>query len=230
MIPEWPEGVTPFPDYREERPFTYDPPDDGPDIIHDDPLFFGIDKPAGLLSVPGKTETDSALVRLRAEHRDARLVHRLDLATSGVMVFPRSHRAQRHIGLQFERRHVRKRYVALVWGEVRGSGVVDLPLRHDVERRPMQCVCEAHGKRAVTHWEAVETGDVSRLVLTPETGRSHQLRAHCLAMGHPILGDRLYAHDAAFRAAERLMLHAEELVLRHPEGGAEVSLRVETPF
>ena len=230
MTPAWPEGVEPFPDYRERRPFTYDPPESGPEVIHEDALFFGVRKPAGLLSVPGKAATDSALVRLRHTHRDARLVHRLDLATSGVMVFPRTHKAQRHIGLQFERRHVRKTYVALVWGEVRGSGVVDLPLRHDVERRPMQCVCERHGKRAVTRWEAVETGAVSRLVLTPETGRSHQLRAHTLAMGHPILGDRLYAHDAAFRAAERLMLHAEELVIRHPEGGAEVSLRVETPF
>lgn len=230
MAPDWPEGIAPFADYREARPFVYDPPEDGPHILHESEHVLGVDKPAGLLSVPGKTHTDSAMERLRPHTRGVRPVHRLDAATSGVMLFARTHRGQSKVGRQFERRRVGKRYVALVAGRVSGVGEIDLPLRHDVERRPMQCVCERHGKPSVTLWEAVETGAVSRLVLTPLTGRSHQLRAHMLAMGHPILGDRLYAPDRVFAQSPRLMLHAEALTFRPPDGDTPITLEAPCPF
>ena len=180
--------------------------------------------------MPGKLSDDSVLTRLQRTHPDALLTHRLDMATSGVMVFPRNTEARRHIARQFERRHVKKRYIARVWGHVDGSGTIDLPLRCDWPNRPRQMVCHEHGRRAVTHWKALESGPGSRLVLTPVTGRSHQLRVHCLAMGHPIIGDRIYAHEEAFLAGDRLMLHAECLTIRHPVGGAPTDLESPCPF
>ena len=216
-------------DYR-ARPFDYGPPEGFPEIVHEDESFLAIDKPSGLLSVPGKLSQDSALVRVRQRFDDALLIHRLDLATSGVMLFPRGPKPRRHIARQFERRYIKKRYIARVWGEVEGSGTIELPLRCDWPNRPRQMVDFEEGKPAITHWEAVETGPVSRLILTPVTGRSHQLRVHCLELGHPIVGDRLYAPDEAYQAADRLQLHAESLTLRHPVGGAVTLVEAPCPF
>ena len=161
----------------------------------DEDLIF-INKSAGLLSVPGKTEPDCVEARLRDTHPNALTVHRLDMATSGVMVFAKNKAAQRHLGLQFERRHLEKTYIAVVDGQVEGDeGHIDLPLRADWPNRPLQMVCHEQGRPSQTDWKVLERyEDRTRLELTPLTGRSHQLRVHLLAIGHPILGDEFYAH------------------------------------
>jgi len=220
----------PHPIYN--RPFTYAPPAAPLTIIHEDSQIVLIDKPSGLLSVPGKTEPDCVEARLQEIVPDALTVHRLDMATSGIMIFAKTAHAQRHLGLQFEKRMMRKSYHARVWGHVDGkSGVIDLPLICDWPNRPRQMVDHARGKKAVTDWEVVgREDDATRLALFPQTGRSHQLRVHCLELGHPIIGDRLYASEDAFNAAPRLQLHAHSLALRHPDGGEWYEFEAPCPF
>ncbi|MCC5955400.1 MAG: RNA pseudouridine synthase [Natronohydrobacter sp.] len=213
--------------------FVYAPPAGDPVILHEDHELVFVDKPSGLLSVPGKGDhmTDCMIARLRAVFPEILLVHRLDLDTSGVMVFARSPHAQRHLGLQFEKRQTRKTYIARVAGQVAGrEGRVDLPLTVDWPNRPRQMVCHETGRPAQTDWALIrhEEGG-SRLRLMPETGRSHQLRVHMLAMGHPILGDPLYATGAALDHP-RLMLHAQSLRLRHPDGGKGLTISAPVPF
>ncbi len=211
----------------------YAPPDDPLVILHHDHELLLVDKPAGLLSVPGKGEhlADCLLARVQAVFPDALLVHRLDRDTSGVMVFAMTRHAQRHLGLQFEKRHVKKAYVARVWGRVEErTGTVDLPLIVDWPNRPRQMVDHARGKPAVTDWRVLRREErTTRLRLFPKTGRSHQLRVHMLAIGHPILGDPFYATGEA-RAAPRLMLHAESLRLRHPDGGRATTFKAKCGF
>jgi tRNA pseudouridine32 synthase/23S rRNA pseudouridine746 synthase len=215
--------------------FQYSPPaDDGLNILYQDEHLLGIDKPSGLLSVPGKplAHRDCLESRVRERFSQARTVHRLDMDTSGVMVFALNGAAHRHLGLQFERRICRKSYIARVWGELEeNDGEIDQPLRCDWPNRPKQMIDHELGRRALTRWQ-VETRELNatRLVLTPETGRSHQLRVHLQSIGHPILGDRFYAHDAAIAAAGRLQLHAAKLEIRHPVGGAWVELAAPLPF
>jgi tRNA pseudouridine32 synthase/23S rRNA pseudouridine746 synthase len=166
---------------------------------------------------------------VRAAFPEALLVHRLDRDTSGVVVFARTRLAQRHLNWQFERRQVAKGYVARVAGAVAGeAGQIELPLIADWPNRPLQMVCFERGKPSVTEWRVLsrEAG-ATRLVLRPLTGRSHQLRVHLLAIGHPILGDPFYG-DAG--SADRLQLHAERLGFRHPDGGAWVEFAAEVPF
>lgn len=214
--------------------FVYAPPAHGPDILYHDDQLLIVEKPAGLLSVPGKGEAraDCVIDRLRGAFPQVLLVHRLDLDTSGVMVFALTPAAQRHLGLQFERRHVRKTYLARVWGEIAATeGMIDLPLIVDWPNRPRQKVDHQNGKPALTRWKVLRRADsTTRLRLFPETGRSHQLRVHMQALGHPILGDPLYATGAALDAAPRLQLHAESLRLRHPDGGRGVTFRSACPF
>jgi tRNA pseudouridine32 synthase/23S rRNA pseudouridine746 synthase len=202
-------------------------------ILHRDASLLVVVKPAGLLSVPGKAEgaEDCLIARLGRMDSQTRLVHRLDRDTSGVMVFARSHRAQRHLGRQFERRYVAKRYVALIHGAPpEAEGVIDLPLVADWPNRPRQMVCHARGKPARTRWRTLSVhGTATRLALFPETGRSHQLRVHMAELGHPILGDPLYG-IAGGADAPRLMLHAESLGFRHPEGGAATTFESTAPF
>lgn len=213
--------------------FVYAPPDAAPVILHEDHELVFVDKPAGLLSVPGKGAhlADCMLARLRAVFPEILLVHRLDLDTSGVMVFARTPHAQRHLGLQFEKRQTRKIYIARVHGRPEAEeGVVDLPLTVDWPNRPRQMVCHKTGRAAQTEWKVIrmeETG--ARMRLMPLTGRSHQLRVHMLALGHPILGDPFYATGAA-RAHPRLMLHAQSLRLRHPDGGRGLTVSAPVPF
>lgn len=197
----------------------------------DEDLIF-INKPAGLLSVPGKTEPDCVEARLRDTHPDALTVHRLDMATSGVMVFAKNKAAQRHLGLQFERRHLKKTYIAVVDGHVEGDeGHIDLPLRADWPNRPLQMVCHEQGRPSQTDWKVLERyEDRTRLELTPLTGRSHQLRVHLLAIGHPILGDEFYAHGHALSASPRLLLHAHTLSLFKPTGGERITIESPVPF
>jgi len=190
-----------------------------------------VDKPAGLLSVPGKAaeHSDCLESRVKAEFDGALLVHRLDMDTSGLMVFAMNRRAQRHLGLQFERRHIEKTYIAEVSGVVEGEdGEVDLPLIVDWPNRPLQKVCYETGKAALTRWQVIARGaDHTRMSLRPKTGRSHQLRVHMLALGHPILGDRFYGSG---NSAPRLMLHSESLKLYHPVGGARHRFMAACPF
>ncbi len=207
----------------------YIPPAGPIQILHRDADLSIVAKPVGLLSVPGKGPelADCLEGRLRAQDPETLLVHRLDRDTSGIMVFARNRGAQRHLGLQFERRHIAKRYVALVRGAVRDEGgTLDLPMMADWPNRPRQMVHDG-GRRAVTRWEVLERGaTATRVALHPETGRSHQLRVHMLALGHPIVGDPLYGDG---RAA-RMMLHSETLSLRHPTGGKRCVFRAPCPF
>lgn len=193
-----------------------------------------LDKPSGLLTVPGKPveHADCLESRAREAFPEARIVHRLDMDTSGVIVLAMTAHAHRHLGLQFEKRQTRKEYEALVWGEVAAeTGRIDQPIITDWPNRPRQMIDHERGRSAVTDWQVVarEHG-MTRVRLKPLTGRSHQLRVHMDHLGHPILGDNLYAHDPAFEARERLCLHAKELGFRHPAGGEEMNFSSPVPF
>lgn len=214
------------------RAFTYAPPKAPLSIAYQDADIIAVDKPSGLLSVPGKTEPDCAEARVRAAFPEALTIHRLDMATSGILVFARNANAQRHIGLQFEKRMVEKHYTARVAGHLVGeSGHVNLPLICDWPNRPRQMVCFENGKSAQTDWAVTAREDgATRVSLHPKTGRSHQLRVHMCALGHPILGDRIYADDVNFARAERLQLHAEHLRLRKPTGGDWIEITAKCPF
>ncbi|WP_425044426.1 RluA family pseudouridine synthase [Primorskyibacter sp. S87] len=211
----------------------YAPPDTPLDVLHEDAQILVVNKPAGLLSVPGKGEhlADCLLTRVQTAFPGALLVHRLDRDTSGVMIFAMTPHAQRHLGLQFEKRQTQKTYIARVWGRLEPkSGTVDLPLIVDWPNRPRQMVCHENGKAAVTDWRVQRyEAESTRVKLSPKTGRSHQLRVHMLALGHPILGDPFYAEGAA-RQFPRLMLHSEELRVKHPEGGISLKFRAPAPF
>jgi len=211
----------------------YRPPQDPLDILHHDHEILLVNKPSGLLSVPGKGDhlSDCLIARVQEAFPEALLVHRLDMDTSGVMVFGLTPHAQRHLGQQFEKRQIKKTYVARVWGQMTDkTGEVDLPLIVDWPNRPLQMVDHENGKPAQTEWRVLRVGDdETRVRLYPRTGRSHQLRVHMLALGHPILGDPFYAKGPA-RDFPRLMLHAEALRLRHPDGGKGLTFSVKAPF
>lgn len=211
----------------------YNPPNDPLEILHEDHEIVVVNKPSGLLSVPGRGAhlADCLITRVQAVFPQALLVHRLDRDTSGVMVFALSPHAQRNLSMQFEKRTTKKTYVARVAGRIEEKkGTVDLPLIVDWPNRPRQKVCHETGKSAVTDWRVLKTSDSeSRVRLTPKTGRSHQLRVHMLALGHPILGDPFYAEGAAL-AHPRLMLHSEELRINHPDSGKGLSFRAKAPF
>lgn len=211
----------------------YYPPTDPLDVLHEDGHIIVVNKPSGLLSVPGRGEhlADCLISRVQAAFPDALLVHRLDRDTSGVMVFALTAHAQRSLSMQFEKRSTKKTYVARVSGEIaEKTGTVDLPLIVDWPNRPLQKVCHETGKPAVTDWRVLKVGGgETRVRLSPKTGRSHQLRVHMLALGHVILGDPLYATGEALDHP-RLMLHSEELRLNHPESGKGMSFRAKAPF
>lgn len=189
-------------------------------ILYRDNDILVMDKPSGLLSVPGKElkHKDSLAVRVNRVFPTATVVHRLDMATSGIMLFALNKPAHKHIGQQFEKRLTKKCYLAKVYGNPgKDDGSIELPLICDWPNRPKQKVDRDNGKDALTHWQILERFEQHSLVkLTPVTGRSHQLRVHMLSLGHPILGDRLYAHESALAMAERLQLHATRLELEHP--------------
>jgi tRNA pseudouridine32 synthase/23S rRNA pseudouridine746 synthase len=190
------------------------------EYVYSDEHIIIVDKPANMLSVPGRTpdKQDCLIHRVQKQFPDARIVHRLDFSTSGLMVIAQNRESHRILSRQFENRETKKTYVAKVYGQPgQPSGVLDLPLRCDWERRPLQIVDDQLGKKALTHWRIIERFENSCLVeLSPTTGRTHQLRVHMQSMGHPILGDELYAHEAAYSMADRLNLHAKKLIINHP--------------
>jgi tRNA pseudouridine32 synthase/23S rRNA pseudouridine746 synthase len=211
----------------------YFPPMDPLDVVYLDHELLVVNKPPGLLSVPGRGAllADCLITRIQSEYPTALLVHRLDRDTSGAMVFALSANAQRHLGLQFEKRQIKKTYVARVWGQIEAdTGTVDLPIIVDWPNRPKQMICHDTGRAAVTDWQVInrDRGE-TRVKLSPKTGRSHQLRIHMLALGHPILGDPFYG-TLESQEATRLMLHSHRLRLRHPDGGEMMDFRAKLPF
>ncbi|VGO17827.1 Ribosomal large subunit pseudouridine synthase A [Pontiella desulfatans] len=201
------------------------------EIIYQDEAFIAVNKPTGMLSVPGRgpDKQDCCLARVQAEFPEALMVHRLDMDTSGLMLFARSLEVQRNLSLQFEKREIHKTYVAIVEGVIEKEvGRIDFPMRKDMEQRlpPKHIVDCVRGKKAVTEWQVLErTATTTRLALFPQTGRSHQLRVHMQSIGHPIVGDNIYG-----TAAERLMLHAQSLEMRHPLTGEPIRLECPATF
>lgn len=212
------------------------------DIIYQDDDIVVLNKPSGLLSVPGKPiELKDCLERrVKSVFPTATIVHRLDMATSGIMVMALNKAAQRNINQQFATRQTEKAYIAIVHGLIaKDKGTIELPLICDWPNRPKQMVCYENGKAATTHYQVLqrftETGkdekDTStKVLLIPVTGRSHQLRVHMLSLGHPILGDRLYAHPQALAMATRLQLHAQTLTLTHPKNEQKITFENPSPF
>lgn len=203
-------------------------------VVFADPHMVVAVKPAGLLSVPGRGEAnqDCLISRLQILFPDALTVHRLDMATSGVMVFGRGPEAQRALSIAFAERRVAKTYVAVVAGQLAdAAGEVDLPLICDWPNRPLQKVDHDIGKSALTRYRVLQREpEVTRIELEPVTGRSHQLRVHMAELGHPILGDPFYAPAAVRAMSPRLMLHARTLTIPHPVSGEMMSFTVEPGF
>ncbi len=204
-------------------------------ILYQDEHIMVVNKPSGLLSVPGRApeNRDSVMTRIQEQYPAAESVHRLDMATSGVIAVALTKAAERELKRQFREREPKKSYIARVWGHLeKDEGMVDLPLICDWPNRPMQKVCFETGKSAQTEYQVLarEEDGTSRVLLTPITGRSHQLRVHMLALGHPILGDRFYAHPEALALSPRLLLHAQALCITHPAFGTPMHFRSDPDF
>ena len=212
-----------------------------PTLVHEDPHLLVLNKPSGLLSVPGLGPDKQDCLSLRAQQRwpDAMIVHRLDMATSGLILMARGPEMQKKLSMAFEKRQVHKRYQAVVLGspaakpDAQGWSRIDLPIRIDYLNRPRSIVDPVRGKPSLTLWRALGPGPwpgTTRLLLEPHTGRTHQLRVHLMAQGHPIVGDPLYAPTEGRTLAPRLLLHAGELALRHPVTGHALQLTQPAPF
>jgi tRNA pseudouridine32 synthase/23S rRNA pseudouridine746 synthase len=224
---------------KAEPPQNNDPAGNAIDIpgvglLHADESLLVLDKPAGLLSVPGRGEDkqDCLSARVQAAFPDALIVHRLDQATSGLMLMARGAAMQRALSRSFETREVGKRYVAVVSGHLPapndsgGWGLIDLPIAVDWPNRPLRTIDTERGKASQTRWRVLShdaAAHTTRVELEPVTGRSHQLRVHLKALGHPILGDTLYGSEAVQAAAPRLLLHAAALQFAHPASGLAMS-------
>lgn len=199
-------------------------------IVHQDDALVVLCKPSGLLAVPGRGAAlqDCLARRVQRIFADALVVHRLDMATSGLMVMARGAAVQRRLSIAFARREVEKRYIAIVAGKLEaqgngdGWGEIDLPLAADWPRRPRQIVDRERGKPSVTRFRVLGhdvARGTTRVELCPVTGRTHQLRVHLMAIGHPIAGDALYAPPETIALAPRLLLHASSLAFSHPKQG-----------
>ena len=218
------------------RPFNYDPPlIPFLDILYEDSDIMVVNKPATILSVPGKLKQhhDSILARVKSIYPEAFAVHRLDYGTSGVLVVGLNKPAISNLGKQFISRAVSKVYVAWVDGKLEGTGAVDLPLILDLENRPFQKVDFTVGKPALTYYQALSydaARDCTLVRLYPQTGRSHQLRVHMQQLGHSILGDHLYADDRVYSAVPHLNLHAALLRFKHPTTDEWMQFCAPAPF
>lgn len=217
--------------------FYYNPPiEPWLSILYQDEEIMVVDKPAELLSVPGKGAElhDSIITRIQWEFPEAETVHRLDMSTSGILVIALTKVAERELKRQFRERETYKRYIADVFGIMEeDGGMIDLPLICDWERRPKQMVCFERGKEARTAYRVLFRNyqeNFTRVSLNPLTGRSHQLRVHLLSLGHVILGDRFYAQGEALQQRSRLALHACELKLIHPTTKEALHFKVAPPF
>ncbi|MDD1793883.1 bifunctional tRNA pseudouridine(32) synthase/23S rRNA pseudouridine(746) synthase RluA [Enterovibrio sp. ZSDZ42] len=215
--------------------FIYNPPTEPwLDVIYQDDDIIALNKPSGLLTNPGRDPAhyDSAWSRIKKEFPNAELVHRLDMSTSGLIVFAKHKEAERHLKAQFRERITHKLYYARVWGNVENDeGRVDLPLICDWPNRPKQMVCFENGKPSVTDYEVIKREKKTTLMrLLPITGRSHQLRVHMLALEHPIVGDEFYAYPQAYKYSPRLQLHAGELCFLHPGTGEPMHLSAPCDF
>lgn len=223
--------------------FIYNPPKTPYlDILFEDDDLIVLNKPSGLLSVPGrlKEHYDSLLSRVKEKHLDASAVHRLDMDTSGLVVIALTKRACSAFGRMFCLKEVSKTYLAVVTGNTKPDGEINLPIRCDIEHRPLQIVDFEQGKESLTLYQKitdytvnpdfVSTSDYSILKLTPVTGRSHQLRLHLASIDHAILGDRFYADDKTKTAASRLCLHAAVLEFTHPFTGKQLSFTSKPEF
>ncbi|MGE4754230.1 bifunctional tRNA pseudouridine(32) synthase/23S rRNA pseudouridine(746) synthase RluA [Yersinia enterocolitica] len=214
----------------------YNPPrDPWLQILYQDEHIMVVNKASGLLSVPGRApeNKDSVMTRIQADFPTAESVHRLDMATSGVIVVALTKAAERELKRQFREREPKKSYIARVWGHLaQDEGLIDLPLICDWPNRPKQKVCYETGKSSQTQYQVLsrDADGSTRVKLSPITGRSHQLRVHMLAIGHPILGDGFYAHPEAKTMASRLQLHAQELCITHPEFGTVMHFKCEPEF
>jgi tRNA pseudouridine32 synthase/23S rRNA pseudouridine746 synthase len=210
-----------------------------PAVVYADDSLLVLDKPSGLLAVPGRgaDKQDCLATRMQTRYPDALIVHRLDMATSGLMVMARGAAAQRALSKAFAAREVTKRYIAVVAGRLNAPlqdwGVIDLPIIVDWPNRPLRIVDPIHGKPSLTRWRVLgvdESGASTRVELEPVTGRSHQLRVHLRELGHPILGDALYAPPSVVMLAGRLLLHAWSLRFVHPLTGESLAFERPAPF
>lgn len=220
-----------------ENTMHYSPPaHTGLNIIYQDDSLLVLDKPAGLLSVPGRgaDKQDCLASRVQAEYPEALIVHRLDMATSGLMLMAHNDAMQRQLSMMFEQRQIDKRYIAIVDGKLeQQSGEVNLPLITDWPNRPMQKVDYVNGKPTLTIFKRMEYNpeqNISRIELKPQTGRTHQLRVHMQSLGHAILGDRLYASTEVQEKSTRLLLHAESLAFIHPATQDALNINSQAPF
>lgn len=216
---------------------AYRPPRETYALLHVAAQFVVVDKPSGLLTVPGRGDdkADCLLSRVREQFPDAMIVHRLDMSTSGIVVLARGPHYQRALSILFQDRQVAKRYEALVDGIWSGaiSGEIDLPLSADWPNRPRQKIDPVHGRPSLTRYRVLGTDaarGISRMELEPLTGRSHQLRIHMESAGHPILGDELYGTSASRDKSDRLMLHACGIEFPHPDDGSSVRAISRAPF
>jgi tRNA pseudouridine32 synthase/23S rRNA pseudouridine746 synthase len=208
-------------------------PHEIPVLYHDD-YIVALDKPSGLLSVKGigPSKIDCLALRAASAIEGARIVHRLDMDTSGVIVLARDAETHRELSRQFQDREVEKEYVAVVGGSLKeDSGDIDIPIRKDMDNPPKQCVDYDQGKSSQTAWSVLQRKpDRTRVLLAPKTGRSHQLRVHLKEIGHPILGDNLYAPPELLAMAGRLQLHAQKLVVTHPASKERITFYSACPF
>ena len=206
-----------------------------PDILYQDDDFIVLNKPANLLSVPGRgpDKQDCLSARVQNQHPTALIVHRLDYDTSGIILMALHKDAQSKISRIFQERKISKKYTAVVFGQPdEKSGSVDLPMRCDYERRPLQIIDHEQGKSALTHWEIIKPlgNNTSLIELKPHTGRSHQLRLHMFSLGYPILGDNLYGSEQTHAMSPRLLLHATQLSFTHPFNDQFIDIICPSPF
>ncbi len=212
------------------------PPYSRLDILYEDESLLVVNKPSGLLSVPGRGEDkqDCMISRVQLSYPSALIVHRLDMATSGILVLALDKETHRLLSQQFQQRVIAKQYIAVVLGKPEPeTGVIDAPMICNWPNRPKQMIDREQGKSAQTGYEIIdycEQKQVSRLLLKPVTGRTHQLRLHCQFIGHPILGDTLYADEETQSKSERLLLHASNICFEHPISTESLNIACKVPF
>ena len=215
--------------------FIYTPPQEPLEIIYEDEDLVVVNKPAGLLSVMGRLpeHQDSAYLRILEKFPTAKVTHRLDMATSGLLMFAKHRDAEVAVSKMFQARTIKKYYIALIQGKIQAEGSVEVPLITDWENRPRQMVHFELGKQAKTLFQLMEydaEADQSRVCLEPVTGRSHQLRVHMMHIGHPIMGDKLYHPDPARFHLKRMALHATYLAFQHPLKMHDIELYSDVEF